>query len=161
MRTDRPGINQVMKYIVLAVILVYIVLLMVYTSGSNRPFEEVAKEVEQSLDTANLTKMDGQDLKRYYGLNSADYEGVLLYSSESAMSAEEVLVIKVKENDQVQDVSDAIDEYLAVKKKEFDGYVPEEVKLLDDAQRSVRGNYVFLAIAPKAQEYKEAFNKSL
>ena len=134
---------------------------MVYTSGSNRPFAEVAKEVEQALDTANLTKMDGQALKRYYGLNSADYEGVLLYSSESAMSAEEVLVIKVKENDQVQDVSDAIDEYLAEKKNEFEGYVPEEVKLLDDAQRSVRGNYVFLAVAPKAQEYKEAFNKSL
>ncbi|MBC5690204.1 DUF4358 domain-containing protein [Mediterraneibacter sp. NSJ-55] len=161
MRTDRPGINQVMKYIVLVIILLYIALLMVYTSGSNRPFAEVAKEVEQALDTANLTKMDGQALKRYYGLNSADYEGVLLYSSESAMSAEEVLVIKVKENDQVQDVSDAIDEYLAEKKNEFEGYVPEEVKLLDDAQRSVRGNYVFLAVAPKAQEYKEAFNKSL
>ena len=59
------------------------------------------------------------------------------------------------------DVYKRQDEYLAAKKKEFDGYVPEEVKLLDDAQRSVRGNYVFLAIAPKAQEYKEAFNKSL
>ncbi|MCU6746443.1 MULTISPECIES: DUF4358 domain-containing protein [Lachnospiraceae] len=161
MSKNRPGIYEIMKYVVLAVIIIYIVLLMLYTSGSNQPFEKVAAEVERSLDTSNLVQMDGQALKRYYGLNSADYEGVLFYSSESAMSAEEVLIVKVKEDKQVQEVSAAIDEYIETKKNEFEGYVPEEVKLLEDAQRGVRGKYVFMAVAPKAQKYKEVFDKSL
>ncbi|MFR6259131.1 MAG: DUF4358 domain-containing protein, partial [Anaerovoracaceae bacterium] len=60
-----------------------------------------------------------------------------------------------------QEVSDAIDKHLAEKKEVYDGYAPEEVKLIEDAQRSVRGNYIFLAVAPKAQEYQEIFNRSL
>ena len=161
MSNDRPGINEIMKYVVLAGILIYVILLMIFASGSKHPFSEVADKVEQSLDTSNLVKRDGQAFKRYFGLNSADYEGVLLYSSESAMSAEEVLVVKVKTDKQVQEVSDAIDKHLAEKKEVYDGYAPEEVKLIEDAQRSVRGNYIFLAVAPKAQEYQEIFNRSL
>ena len=37
MSKNRPGIYEIMKYVVLAVIIIYIVLLMLYTSGSNQP----------------------------------------------------------------------------------------------------------------------------
>lgn len=161
MRTGRPGKHAVLKYVVLAVIFIYIALLMVFTSGSNKPFKEVAVSVENALGQSDLQKMDGQALKRYYGLNSADYDGVLLYSAQSSMSAEEVLLIKVKDDSQVQEVTDAIDEYLRTQREDFEGYAPEEVKLLDDAQRSVRGDYIFLAVSGEAQRYKEAFDTSL
>lgn len=161
MRTGRPGKHAVLKYVVLAVIFIYIALLMVFTSGSNKPFKEVAVSMENALGQSDLQKMDGQALKRYYGLNSADYDGVLLYSAQSSMSAEEVLLIKVKDDSQVQEVTDAIDEYLQTQREDFEGYAPEEVKLLDDAQRSVRGDYIFLAVSGEAQRYKEAFDASL
>ncbi len=35
-----------------------------------------------------MKKAGVQGLKRYYGLNSADYEGVMLYTAESSMSAQ-------------------------------------------------------------------------
>ena len=38
-----------------------------------------------------LREMNDQALKRNFGLNSADYDGVLYYAAESSMSAEEVL----------------------------------------------------------------------
>ncbi len=153
--------TELFKYITVAVILAYVVLIMIFASGSTKEFSEVAKGVEASLDTENLVKQDNQALKRYYGLNSADYDGVLFYSSSSSMSAEEVLMIKVKDDGQVQGVRDAISARLASRKNDFDGYAPKQVQLLNSAQLKVRGDYIFLAVAPKADEYLSAFSKSL
>ena len=160
-RMNRPGIAEVAKYVVMAVIIVYIVLLMIYASGSTRSFNEIEKAVESVLDTDNLKKAEGQGLKRYYGLNSADYEGVMLYTSESSMSAEEVLLIKVKNEGQRKRVKEAVEKRLANRKNDFEGYAPKEVQLLEQSQLTVRGKFLFLAIAPRAAEYKDTFAKSL
>lgn len=156
-----PGKNMILKYFVLVMIIAYIVFLMIYTSGSTKSFDKIEKAVESSLDTENLTKVDVQGLKRYYGLNSADYDGVMLYSSQKSMSTEEVLLIKVKNDGQMQHVRDAVQKRIENRKNDFEGYAPEQVKLLEQAQLSVRGKYLFLAIAPKAEAYKDAFAKSL
>ncbi len=153
--------TELFKYITVAAILIFVILMMIFASGSTKEFSEVAKGVEASLDTESLVKQDSQALKRYYGLNSADYDGVLFYSSSSSMSAEEVLMIKVKNDGQVQGVRDAISARLASRKNDFDGYAPKQVQLLNSAQLKVRGDYIFLAVAPKADEYLSAFSKSL
>lgn len=142
-------------------ILVYIVLLLIYTSGSTKPFEEVAGAVEPLLDQESLVRQDAQALKRYYGLNSADYEGVLFYSAEFSISAQEVLLIEVKTDQQVQEVRDAIEERLESRKNTFEGYAPEQAQLIRQAQIQVRGRFLFLAVSPEAETLTDAFTKSL
>ncbi len=160
-RTKRMMAPQIMKYIIVAVILAYIAVLMAYASGSSRPFEEVEAALSSALDGSGLKKMDSQMLKRNFGLNSADYAGVMYYASESSMSAEEVLLIRVSGDSQVQEVADAVSERISSRKNAFDGYAPEQVKLLEDAQQSVRGRYVFFAVSPDAEEYRAVFDGSL
>lgn len=157
----RPGITEVLKYTVVAVIIAYIVVLMAFTSGSTKSFKQVSKAVESALDTTDLQKTDSQGLKRYYGLNGADYEGVMLYTSKSSMSADEILLIEAKSDGQVEGIKAAIDERLAGRKNDFDGYAPKQEQLIEQAQVTVRGKYVFLAVSKKAESYKSAFSKSL
>ena len=85
----------------------------------------------------------------------------MYYASESNISAEEVLLIRVKDESQIQDVTEAIEERIEGRMNDFDGYAPEEVKLLEGAKLSVRGRYIFLAVAPKADEYLAAFGSGL
>lgn len=158
---DLPGLAEIMKYVMVIVIVAYIVLLMLYTSGSTKPFPQIQKAVEKVLDTGNLAKADVQGLKRYYGLNSADYEGVMLYTAKASLSAEEVLLIEVKNDSQVKSVKAAIQKRLKNRKNDFEGYAPKEAQMIDQAQLSIRGKYIFLAVSPKAERYKEAFSKSL
>ena len=157
----RSIVPQIMKYVVFAAVLVYIAVLMAYASGSSRPFEEVEAAVSSALKDSGLKEMDSQMLKRNFGLNSADYAGVMYYASESSMSAEEVLLIRVSGDSQVQEVADAVSERISSRKNAFDGYAPEQVKLLEDAQQSVRGRYVFFAVSPDAEEYRAVFDGSL
>ena len=161
MRTGGFRIARVMKYVVLVLTIAFVVVLMIYASGSSRPFEEVEDAVSRSLDKSNLTLQDGAAFKREFGLSEADYAGVMYYASEFSISAEEVLVVLVKDESQVQEVTEAIDKQVEARKNDFDGYAPEEVKLLEDAKQSVRGRYIFFAAAPKAEESREAFSSSL
>ena len=94
----------VIKYALVAVIVVYVALLLIFTSGSTKSFAAVEKKVEASLDTKAMKKAGVQGLKRYYGLNSADYEGVMLYTAESSMSAQEILLVKTKTTEQAEEV---------------------------------------------------------
>lgn len=151
------SVAGLLKFAAAFLILVYIVLLLIYTSGSTKPFEEVAAAVEERLNTEILVKQDAQALKRYYGLNGADYEGVLFYSSEFSISAEEVLLIEVRSEQQVQEVRDAIEDRLESRRNTFEGYAPEQAQLIEQAQIQVRGKFVFLAVSTDAEAYVSAF----
>lgn len=153
--------TEIFKYLSFLAILIYIIILIVFTSSSTKSFNDVAKSIEKILDTNSLTKQTNQSLKRYYGLNSADYEGVLYYASSSSMSAEEVLLIKVTDSSQLQDVQTAIEQRIQNRKNDFDGYAPDQVQLLDSSQIKIRGNFIFLAIAPDADKYCSTFTNSL
>ena len=157
MTEKRQRMISAMKYILLVIIVGYLVILMLYASGSKRTFSEVSKALSSVLDSKELVQMDDQMLKRNYGLNSADYKGVLYYSSPSSISAAEVLVIQVKNDAQIENVTNAI----AQRIEDFDSYLPEQVKLLEDSQESIRGRYIFFAVSSKASEYRSAFDKSL
>lgn len=152
---------RAMRYVTFLLIVGFVALLLIYTSGSNRPFEEVEKAVEESLDKENMVRQDGSALKRNFGLNAADYDGVMYYSSEFSISSEEVLLIKVKSEAQTAKVSGAIEERIKTRMNDFEGYAPEAVQLLEDAKQRVRGKYIFFTAAPKAEKYLEVFNNSL
>ena len=129
MTEKRQRMISAMKYIVLAIIVGYLVILMLYASGSKRAFSEVSKALSSVLDSKELVQMDDQMLKRNYGLNSADYKGVLYYSSPSSISAAEVLVIQVKNDAQIENVTNAIAQRKAQRIEDFDSYLPEQFGL--------------------------------
>ncbi len=54
--------RMMMKYILLVIIVGYLVILMLYASGSKRTFQSI-KGCEQCLDSKELVQMDDQMLK--------------------------------------------------------------------------------------------------
>ncbi|SHK22210.1 DUF4358 domain-containing protein [Hespellia stercorisuis] len=151
----------VFKYGMVLAIVGYVVLLLLMTGGSSKPFDTIEKAVEKTLDTESVSKTTNQGLKRYYGLNAADYDGVMLYVSKSSLSAEEVLLLKVKNNEQIEEVQNAIVSRKDRRRSDFEGYAPDEVALINNSVLSVRGQYIFFVISKNASEYKTAFAKSL
>ena len=105
MISKRPGVSGIMKYVVFLFIIVFVVVLMMYTSGSSKSFDDVRQSVEAALDTESLTEQEASVFKRKFGLNAADYTGVMYYSTGANISAEEILLIKVRSEDQIQEVT--------------------------------------------------------
>ena len=119
------------------------------------------KELRQTLDLETLTDCGSQDLKRYYSLNSEDYADTMLLTAEESMSAEEILLIKVKDQSQLEEIEAAVSKRLESRINDFGSYAPEQTALLEAAEVTMRGDYVFLAVSEHAEEYREAFLKSL
>ena len=161
MTSKGPGVAGIMKYVVFVLIIAFVVVLMLYNSGSSKPYEEVRQSLEAALDKESLTEQDQTALRKNFNLNAADYAGVMYYSTGANISAEEVLLVKVKNDSQVQEVTAAVDQRIESRINDFEGYAPDEVKLLENARRSVRGTYIFFACSPKADEYLSDFNSSL
>ena len=85
------------------------------TSGSTKPFDEVKKAIQKEINTENLKDVSTQGLKRYYGLNGAQYDICYDVCICIQMSAEELL-IKVKDDTQIQEVEEAISKRLESRK---------------------------------------------
>lgn len=152
---------NVVKYVVTAAIIIYIAVILAYKGESKVPFEKVAANVEKAADTSLMKKGNAQTFKKLYGLNAKDYDGVMLYSAKSAMGAEELLVLRLKDASQTEVTEKAVEKRLEDRKKVFEGYGVNQMKLLQNAVYTTRGNYIFLAVSSDAQKFQKAFTGSL
>ena len=159
--TVRFDIYSVGKFVIAALIVIYVAGLFIFTSGSTKSFEEVAGPVDGMINKRRMVKAEDRDIKKLYGINAGDYEGVLCYVAKNNLSAEEVIVVKVKETNQIKDVKDAIYHRIDKRKEDFKGYAPEEEKYLDDAIVSIRGKFVFMAVGPDGEQQKDTFDNKL
>ena len=149
--------------IVLVVALVAAIVFYVFLRNqeSSVPAADVFKAVTQSVDTDKMEQTTDRYFKKYYGLNAADYDDVLYYAPVSNMDAEELLVVKLKDVNQAEAVTDAILKRQADKEQSFEGYAPEQYALAQAYILDVQGNYILFVVDPKAEEIDAAFAGAL
>ena len=144
-----------------AAVVVGIVALLVMFGGnsvSGADALEVADAVVAVLDMENMSQADNQMVKRFYGLDPASYDACILYSPNTNMMAEEILVVKLKDLGQQQTVRDAIEGRLQTQKNTFEGYGVEQFDLLTNhAVIEVRGNFVLFVVHTDADAARKAF----
>lgn len=162
MRKQKIQPVNVLELAVLACILVFTGALYLGKTESKTPFHQVERQVKKAVgkDFA-FTEAGSGVWKRYYGLNPKEFDGAVLLYSEGVMDVEEVLLIKVKEETQAEDVEKSIEERLSVQKKNFEGYGAGQMKLLKNAVVETRGTYIFMAVSKNAVTYQKAFEESL
>lgn len=130
-------------------------------STSSAEIGYVASQVAGAAGTEVEKAAEDRMVKRFYGLNPKDYEGVVLFVPADNMDVHEVLVVKLKEESQAEQVKAAIQKRLDTQLKSFEGYGAEQVALLKDHVLEVRGNYIFYMVGEKAADAQKVFLKSL
>lgn len=130
---------------------------------SDASIDEVSQAVIDAMgdDMETMKETDGRAFKRDFGLSANDYEGVVFYAPASNMEATEVLVVKLSDTSQQQELRKAIETRVSQQLNTFEGYAPEQAGLMQDTVVDVRGNYVLYAVGPNAQAARSAFAKSL
>lgn len=69
-----------------------------------------------------MEKADSAVIRKCYGLREKDYDGVMLYTSGDAMGVEELLLVRVKEDAQMDEVMESIDNRFPEQLNNFEGY---------------------------------------
>ena len=104
MRKGRLDIINTCKYLMVIALIAYVVLLVSGEGDNTVSVDTIQKNIEKSVSLKGMNKGSSQDLKKYYGLNANDYAGTMLYIPDDVMSVNEILVVKVKDKSQVEDV---------------------------------------------------------
>ena len=104
MKNGKIDLINILKYLMVLVLVMYVVFLISREGSSDVPVDTIEKNITKVMKTKGMSKGSAQDLKKYYGLNANDYDGVMLYIPNDVMSVNEVLVVKVKDESQIEDI---------------------------------------------------------
>ena len=128
---------------------------------SRADFSQVSEAVVSAADLSGMTEGDNQMVRRLYGLDPADYEGVLLYYPSSNMGAEEILVVRLRDPSQQEAVETAMRARIQSQMDVFEGYAPEQYATLEQGVVEVQGNYLLLVVAKDTAPVRQAFLNAL
>ena len=154
-------ILEASKWLVVAAMLIIFISLTAGKGDSSAPFESVAEAVTKTLDQTNMTPADNQMVRRLYGLDPAQFEGVLCYSPTTNMNAEEVLLVKLQSDSQQDAVREAIEARRDSQMRTFDGYGFEQYAMLEESIIEVHGNYILFISSNDPKTTVKAFSDAL
>ena len=161
MRIWKENWLSFIRYGMLMLLVVFIVALLGADKTSETKIETVEKAVEKEVPLTGMHSVQSQMVKRLYGLNVNDYEGVVLYISDSNMGAEELLIVKLADTSQAEAVESAVQTRIENQENSFEGYGVEQYQLLQEHVLDVEGNYVFFRVHKEAQKAQKAFLNNL
>ncbi|MDO4337198.1 MAG: DUF4358 domain-containing protein [Eubacteriales bacterium] len=145
------------RTVMAALLLVFIVFLQMGEKDSKTSIEEAARAVTGAINMESMEEGGNRILKKFYGLNAGDYEGVCFYAPTSNMDAQELLIVKLKDDSQSETVAAAVQSRLESQKASFEGYGVEQFALLEKHVLDIRGNYILYIVHPDAQAADRAF----
>lgn len=161
MKSKKITLLEILKWLFVAALCVFLYCMLSSTRESSTPFSDVKEAVIAAADLTPMAEGDNQTLKRLYGLSASDYENVLLYYPTTNMGAEELLLVQLKDVSQQQTVQAAIESRLDTQKKSFDGYGVDQYAMLENAVVEVQGNYILLVVAADPAPVRKAFTGAL
>ena len=158
----KEKLYEIVRWAAVAAAVVLLILLAGGERESDAALDDVTAAVIAQLDTSNVQPADNQMIKRLYGLQPSDYEGVCLYYPSSNMDAEELLIVKLQDAAQQQSVLDAVERRLQTQKNSFDGYGIEQFDLLENhSVVQAQGNYILFVVSSQSEAAKQAFLDAL
>ena len=153
-------IARIAKWALIALLVAALVMQSAGNRSSGTSFDEMAQAVRSSADLAPMSEGDNQMLKRLYGIDGAQYDGVMLYYPASSMGAEELLLVKLKDQTQQAAVQAAMESRRAAQLSNFDGYGAEQTAMLENSILDVKNNYALFVSAQDPAAVRDAFEKA-
>ena len=154
-----PRFWKFIKWLLIITLAVILVSGRLSSRISTTDFEVMAQAVTEAVDLTPMQAADNQMLKRLYGLDGTEFDGVLLYYPPTNLGAEELLLIKMEDTSQAEEVQAAIENRLATQKKSFDGYGAAQTAMLEKSIIKVRGNYALFVSAEDPESVRQAFDR--
>lgn len=145
----------VLTLITIAALGWYIVWVVRNESTGDRPLREVVQEISPTF--AGMAEGNEGTLKRLYGITGQECGEYILYSAESMMDVEEMLIVKVNSDAALDLLEKAVQKRLDTQLKKFNGYGTTQTALLNAAVTAERGNWFFFAVHKDADLWQDRF----
>ena len=125
---------------------------------SETGFSQMKTVVTKAADLDKMQPANNQMIKRLYGIDPTQYGDVLLYYPLTNMGAEELMLVRMKDDAQKDAVKKALEGRQAAQTKSFEGYGVEQTAMLKKSIIDVRSNYALFISGDDPQAVENAFD---
>ena len=155
------GKFDILQYLIMAALLVFMILML--TAGNSRtvPISEIAAKMEAIPTVSELTKKDMNDAAKVFSFDAALVDEGIYYRVDDIMNVNELLIVRVEDDDNRQKIIDAVSSYLTEKTESFDGYGTNQFGLLSAAVTTEKGTYFFFGVSEDVLQWESEFLKSI
>lgn len=122
---------------------------------------DIYQEITQSVSLQSPQCMDDDFISNYYGIDAASLEEYVFSMSEDATQAETVIILKVKNTDDVKGLTDSLQTVVDEKKNEMENYIPEQFAIVEKSKAQTKDNYVWLVISENADAIADIIENGL
>lgn len=155
---------RLLKYKSLIVKVAFIVVLAIFLifvywteSAKDIPMSQIEKALLSNKYVKEMTVQTPRELERYMHIAASNYDGFFYTRSVNNLAVDEVLVVKAKSKDQLNQLKDAIDNRINQQITNYQGYAPRQVSMLKNAKTFTKGNYIFYCVSKKPDSISEDF----
>ena len=148
--------------IVIVIVLIIIAVLGIIINNSNKSIqiniEDLATKIAESgAFEDEIAKIDSEMIMSDYNITTDEVEGFVSYQGSGATS-EEIVILKVKDKRNLNDVKDKINSRIQERKQAFQSYLPEEVGKIDNNILRVEGNYIIFCVSNDSSKVNQIIN---
>ena len=146
-------------YILIATVLITFIALYQVLKVKDADMDSLRKNLSQVIDDEQMDKGDSSKLRKLYYISKNEVEDFILYAPKSNMDANEVLVLKGKSEEVIQQLKVKVEGRIKKQSDSFNSYRPEEYDIISNRVLDIKGKYLILIISRDSATIEAAINK--
>ena len=112
--------------------------------------QDIYEEITQKVELCSPVTMTDSFISNYYGIDPDKLEEYVFSMSEDATSAETIIIMKVRNEADTEEISAALETVRDEKSGEMKDYLPAQFEIVDKSSVKTEGSYVYLVISERA-----------
>ncbi|MGH4122175.1 MAG: DUF4358 domain-containing protein [Clostridium sp.] len=126
----------------------------------NPEIPEIIASVQKVSDLSPMEKGNKTKLRKLYSISTTGLEDFALYAPKNNMEANEILILKVKNQDDIDGLLENIESRIEKQSSSFKDYSPDQYELLENHNLEVKGKYIILNVSKDVDKITNAINES-
>ncbi|MED1785032.1 DUF4358 domain-containing protein [Brevibacillus fortis] len=120
---------------------------------------EVGEHIKQTVKLEEMKQGDLTKLQKLYEIAPEEVEDFVLFTASSNVEADELLVLKVKDINQIEVVKEKVQKRIEAQTVKFRDYRPIEYHLVEKHVWRVKDQFILFAVSEKNDQIKGAFEE--
>ncbi len=146
-------------YILTVAILITFIALYQVLKVKDVDMDSLRQNLSQIIDSEHMDIGDSSKLRKLYYISKNEVEDFILYAPKSNMEANEVLILKAKNEDDIEQLKVKVEERVKKQSDSFKNYRPEEYDIISNRVLDIKGKYLILIISSESEKIEAAINK--
>lgn len=150
--------HRVFEIICVVFLVCFIAIISREDTYSDKTVAEVKEAVSTEVNMEVLSSFKKNKVKEEFGIDFEGVDSFAYYASESIMTVDELLIIKLQQGVKADSIMEKIESRIKDKQVLFDGYAPEQSALLKNYVLANKNGFVFYAVGENAADALTIFN---